>query len=81
MQLQYNTTEFKPTNFRNVPVKADELLVLVLVDLQSQIEDMRDSKCVQLCCILTKASEKKTFATISKGSQCTIDKECITCLH
>ena len=49
---------------------------LVLVDLQTQVGDVIDSKFVHLYCILTRLSERKTLTIAIKGSQGRIDKEC-----
>ena len=57
-------------------MKADRHLTLALVDLQTQVGDLIDSRFVHLYCVPTRPSEKKTLTTAIKGSQATIDKEC-----
>ena len=56
--------------------KADRHPALALVDLQTQVVDLINSKFVHLYCIPIGPSEKKTLTTAIKGSQGTIDKEC-----
>ena len=59
-------------------MKANGHPALALVDLQTQVGDMIDSKFVHLYRILTRPSAKKTLTTAIKGSQGTINKECTT---
>ena len=56
-------------------MKGDSYLALVLVELQTQREDLIDSKFVHLYHIPTRPIEKQTLTTVIKGSQETIDKE------
>ena len=69
------TTKPEPTNFSKVSVQPGGYPILALADLQTQGEDLINSKFVHLHWIPTRPSEKKTLSTIIKGSQETIDKE------
>ena len=57
-------------------MKADAHPVLALVDLQTQVEYLINSKFVHLYRLLTGLYEKKKLTILIKGSQGMIDKEC-----
>ena len=73
---QFKATKPEPTDFSKVVVKAGGHPALALVDLQTQVGDLIESKFVHFYRIPTRPSEKKTLTTAIKGSERTIDKQC-----
>ena len=75
-ELHFKATKPEPTNISKVLVRADRYPVLAPVDVQTQVEDLIDSKFVHLYCIPTRPSEKRTLTIMIKGLEGRISKEC-----
>lgn len=69
---QVKASKPEPPNFTNVLVKPDGHLALALIDIQTQVGVLIDSKFFHLYCILTRTSEKKTLGTMIRELQGTI---------